>query len=669
MADARNILVPGIGLRLTEKQADFLGSAISDRIDDQERQSEQLFDDIRIWWDWYEAKPRFKQKDFPFKGASNLIVPLIQYQTEALVNRLTAMVFGQGQRIWMARTQNTEFERQAVDVARFLNWAANGNDFDFRTPVSDWLTEVIALGSGVMAINWRDTIRMVMARQRQSGTMQLQPVNFGRGVLFEHVPREQILWNTQFSVAEAPMVTREFHLRWSDLIHAASSQPETGWIEDNVKDVQKHEGLEGPSQSVGQSKDTADSRARSLHESPHDIREVCIDFPAIRRLQSDMELPLPGEEDFGTPSVELVFTIHRNTRKLLRARVQPYNLPHKPFFDGFYKKRPGRGHSVGLCKKLEHMQNGMTVLLNQAIDSRTRANTFWAKTSVRKLVDQVIDPRHPVYVPQGQDFEALNLDKNVLQETSLFNIVNIIAERLTGQADPALGRESRQGGHPSPATSTLALLAQSDEMISTLRMMVRQRVSSMGEAAATLYQQYEANEDGRLTRILGAEDAGRVEEFLFPTEPLSGLIAFDLTGMSQTQNPQQEVSRNIQLAQMNVNYWSFVAQVTQQIFQARQSGDPELFKLVSNMARTAIKAQTRFQERLLEAGNVDDIEDFVLAINREVRSDQRQLLQLADQLGGAGEAQGVPGQLPLGNTEPLATGGALFAPGALSRRG
>ena len=628
------MLYPGQPIPISNKNAEWLGDALSDHIDTLEADHSQYFRDINIWWDWYDAKPRSSAQNFPFMNASNVVVPLIKGQSNAMVNRLYGTIFSAGERIWTGRTENEDLQQTVRDILRFINWAANDNDFDFRTPINEWLDELVVVGSSVLALNWRDDMRPVFADPRGR---KAQMISYRRGPLFEHIPRQQILWDTAHRVGDAPCVVREMHFSWSQ-INALATQ--NGWFKDQVLKVQTQEGLDSPGGERLAKAREKEGLSNSAPDTLHDIREVHVDWPLLKAAGANLDLP--NNEKLGMVSPPLVAVVHRQTRRLLHLKAEPYNLPYKPFFDGYFRKRAGRSHSYGLAKDLFSMQLTMTTLLNQSIDARTRANAVWAKTSRRELMQRPIDPSVPMYVPEGSSFEPLNLQTNPLQDISIFNIANIMAERLTGQADPVMGRESRSGGHPSPATSTLALLNQSEEMSGTTREGIRNTVARMGEAIAVLYQQFETNENQKIERVLGGLDAKRVNEFLFPTDPLIGLMKFDVVGMSDTSNPQAEISRMIQLRQSNMNYWAFLGQAVQALVQARQAG----LKDIEAMVIQSIMAQTKFETRVLEIGGIDDTERFVAQLKDSFTA------------GGGGQlAQPQPGQ---GQAGP----GAGPAPGA-----
>lgn len=660
------MLLPAQTIDLSDDDLEALGRECSYVIDDLEREYSQYFKDLAIWWRWYEAVPKTQTKNFPFKDASNVVVPLIRIHSDALVNRFYASIFGQGRnRIWLGTTENEQITDRVNGVIRWINWAANGNDFNFRLAIYDWLSELVPIGSSVLACNWREDIRFAFAGTGGRGSARsivARPVRFARGPLFEHVPREQILWDTGYLATEAPFIAREFRYGWSQLEAFAKRNQ---WDMSRLDGLDRSgRGLGGPSVQVTRDKDQRDSHTSDRRiANDLDIREVTVSAEMLSQMGFDYRRitagAAEGEETWRT--IPLVVTIHRNSRRVLWVRTLPYFFGYNNYFDGFFKKRSGRGHSVGLSKRMESMQQAMTVLLNQAIDSRTRANAIWAKTNSRELMQKPIDPSHPIFTGDMEGFEALNVGTSNLQDINLFNIVNVIAERESGQADPALGRESRQGGHPSPATSTLALLQQSDTMSASTRELLRLQVSRMGEAVASLYQQFETNADGRLQRVLGMGDAQKVEEFLFPTDPVGSVMSFDVVAMNESLNPQGEMQRALAVTQANTGYWAFVAQIMNVVKQAAAQGD----QLSIAMAQKAIEAQTKAHMRFLEAGDVDDIESFVLQINRAAQQGTADLQRATgglSELGAARSPAGVGGFSP--GLPQLSSGGASGANGA-----
>jgi hypothetical protein len=662
------MILPGQDLSkgLSKQTLTGLGVEVGLVIDDLENQYHGLFGDIAIWWKNYEAIPKTPgPKNYPFKGASNVVVPMIQIMVDAAVNRAYASIHGHGRRLWTAQSENEKFERPVKDVGRWINHAGNNNDFNMRLVAYDWLLEMHAIGSSVLGLNWRKDQRWVYAPTRGSGKLQAVPVHFARGAYPEHIPRENILWDTNYLIQEAPVVVREYEYSWSQL--RGFTAQDDSWMKEAIEEIRGQGEPRGPSQAVKQEKDSRDSKSSpspaSLQHS-HDIRQVYLDWPMLNAMGFDNGIVTPGSEGMNVPSPPIVVTIDRNTNTILRLIAQPYNLPYKPFFDIFYRKRSGRGHSVGISKKLEHMQVAMTTSINQALDARTRANSVWATTNRKDMLSMEIDPAHPIYRPADGSFEPMALPASTFDDMRLGTTIWTLGERQTGQSDPALGRETRSGGHPSPAASTMALLDQSALMSGTTKELIRLQYSRLGEAVAALYQQFETNEDGRLERVLGVGDAKQVERFIFPTDPMFGNITFDMVAYSENFNPDTEMKRAVLVSQMNTNYWSFVLRVMQTIGQIPQmQAPPALQAAMLKGAIQSIKGQTKAHLRFLEAGDVDDLEQFVFQLEQnENPDDMRQAAGGLEEIAAArGGVQGGGMAAPGG----MAPGGAPGAFGSL----
>ena len=653
------MIFPGQTIQISDGQLVGLGVEISQAIDDMESNYSNLFQDIKTHWKWYEATPLTTgPRNFPFKGASNIVVPLIQIMVDTFVNRAYAAIFAQREKVWSLSTEREDLDRAVKDVGRWINWAANDNDFSIRLPAYDQMLEMAVVGSSVMALNWRTDVRW--AYTNVSGKPRAQEVRYARGAFPEHIPREQILWDTNFLIQEAPMVTRELRLRWTQLRNLAELNP--AFNKENVEAIQGRGGPDGPSQQVREAKEKEDGKTPSVmgDTNEHDIREVHLDWPMLGQLGFEKDLVVaPGKEGMKVPSPPIVVTLDRKTRLILKVIAEPYFFPYKPFFDIFYRKRSGRGHSAGIAKKLEHMQRSMTTSLNQAHDARTRANAVWAKTKRRDMLNKPIDPSSMIYDPDMNSVEPFNLGSvGTFDDMRLMTAINTIAERQTGMSDPAMGRETRQGGHPSPATSTLALLEQSEIMQGTTRELIRSQYSRLGESIASLYQQFETNDDGKLQRLLGDADAGRVEEFLFPTDPISGSLMFDVTAMSNHNTPKAEMEKHILISQMNQNYWLMLIQGLTFL------ENPQAGPLVKQGVMEAIRSSTKSHLKFLESGDIDDLERYVFSLAENERSGASDLREATGRateiaqtrLGAQGGGVGGPGGVP--------TNGAAGPPGA-----
>jgi len=202
-------LIPGEIVTLSDKDTMRLEGYLGELLDDLERTYRNYLErDIPVWWKWYAAIPRVTRKDFPFRGASNVVIPYIRTISDAIIATDFGKIFGASPTIWNVTTENeSEKERTfARAIGRHINWAANSNDFNFRGPVYDWLTERTIIGSSVLALNYRTDKRAIYfgSATNNRKNIQSQLVEWNRGPVFEHSPREHYLWDTRYRIGEAP---------------------------------------------------------------------------------------------------------------------------------------------------------------------------------------------------------------------------------------------------------------------------------------------------------------------------------------------------------------------------------------------------------------------------------------------------------------------------------
>jgi hypothetical protein len=658
-----NSLTPASPIKLSDTKLKLLARSVQDLITDLESQSQPLFKAMRVWQKNYEAQPRQAQKDFPFRNASNIVVPLAKMMVDSRVASLWEAIHGAGSQVWTARTQNENEEDRAKAVVRYINWQADGNDFDFGPATYDWIQEFTSLGSSVLAGVWRDQKSFIHQTQFTAsgnrGVPKPVEISWSRGPALEPVPRHQILWDTSYeSIAEAPAVVRQFALTWGQLTAQAAGS--AGWITQNIEDSRLHTGLVGPGEEIQNTQDELDSRgpkSQTFYE-PHDIREVTLSWAHLAALDiNGSDLQLLDNKKVDTSTVDIVVVIHRRTGKILRLTSQPYFWPGKPFFAGYFHKRVGRGHSVGMVKVVEQLQAAMTTILNQGIDAQTRANAIWGKTNMHNLLSKPIDFQW-IFDPTMKGVEALNFPGSDFSNIQLLQTIQAMAERLTGQSDPALGRETRLGGHSAPATTTLALLERGNTLAAPDRGLLVRELSRAGEFVATLDQQFEADADGKINRVLGPIDGELVSEVLFPTEPIPMHYRFSVRGLSRSDNPETEMKRQLTVDQQNQNYWGKVFSITETAAQNMQAAPPAWQPILLEAYTQGLKSITKTYKRFLDAVEIDDTENFILSVNEPGSP----IAELLETFGGrAGEAAGTvqPGEPP----------GPVAAPGVVPSNG
>ena len=609
-----------------------LGLELREMIRDLEREASPMLRGIAVWWKWYEAAPRTKEKTFPFVGASNVVVPLIGIVCDALTSRSLSQATAAAPTYWTTRTENEGKEAVARNMSRWINWQADGNSFSLKQVLAEQLLEAYVTGRSVCALHWRREVRPIFVGRTPIGKsprVTRSQATFKRGPLVEHVPREHLLWDTRFRVGDAPAVVRKYEYTWAQLRDLAKL--DDAWDRKGVEDVRAHPGCDGDDASrIQATKDQLDLRDRDgLDHQLHDVREVWVDWSMLGN-----RFEVPGEEEWGGTQVPLVAHLHMQTGRILRLVGMPYLLPYKPFID--FKFRAGRG----VAKRLEMFQSIGTSAINQEIDAGTRRNALWGKTRNARHNKNPIDPSKWMLVESMDEAEAFVLPNQTQSSLALFTVVNTLVERWMGASDPLMGRDTRSGGHPAPATSTLALLEQVNVMSAGTDVILQEELSRLGEAIAILNQQFEDNSNGILERVLGPTDAAAVQEFVFPEEPIPGNYFFNVAALSRTENPDAQMRRTLMTAQAYQNYGALCAQGAMII------GNPQAPPQVKAVWAKLMDGYGQLLVRFLDASNVDDTERFIVQLEQlgvDSRNAFAQFTQQAAQAAGGGAPGGAGG--------------------------
>jgi hypothetical protein len=217
--------------------------------------------------------------------------------------------------------------------------------------------------------------------------------------------------------------------------------------------------------------------------------------------------------------------------------------------------------------------------------------------------------------PTMKGFEALDIKGNDFGNIQLMGLVQATAERLSGQSDPAQGRETRLGGHSAPATTTLALLERGNVLAAPDRALLADALGRAGEFLATVNQQYETDDSGKITRVLGDIDGLEVEKLIFPQDPIPMHMKFSIKGLSGHDNPDAEMQKQALVHAQAREYWGDVIKVNESMTQLMANTVPQFQPVLLEAYTQSLKGITKTFKRILDAADIDDVEDFILSIN------------------------------------------------------
>jgi hypothetical protein len=170
----------------------------------------------------------------------------------------------------------------------------------------------------------------------------------------------------------------------------------------------------------------------------------------------------------------------------------------------------------------------------------------------------------------------------------------------------------------------------------------------MAEDVATLYQQFESKDSGKIERAIGTVDGTVVKEWLIPTTPLFGQIGFDLKAMTEQTNPEAEREKAIFTMQAVGSFGTQILQLMQVAF--HPNTPPPMAKAALGM----IDVLRNSFEEVLKAAQVDDIRKYTIKLQELTGNAPGQLNQLAALAQQQAGANPQPGQLgPAGGQQQL----------------
>jgi hypothetical protein len=638
-------------IKLTQDEKSAMASILDQEILDAESQHSQFFLDILTWWKWYEALPKEKKKNMPWEGASNVVLPVIGIAVDSLVANFFGLIFSHG-RVWVGKTRNEAFEEFVTPLSDFLNWSIK-NEMDIEMPIWDWLTELVAIGESFLGLRYEEAERWV---NLPGGGKAPRKVTIHRGPVLEHIPRHQILIQPGREVDNSEWIIRQTLMTFSDLARKAQND---GWDAEAIDRCRS--APETDRRPIRVTQERLSDAGQTLQPPNyvnlfHDVRTCWLDWPMVQNMNTRL-----GHQMVNDKISNLVVMFHVNTRQVLHVMPDPYGLGHKPFYRTYLRKRSGTPTGQGIAKMLEHSQRAMSTMVNQSIDGITLNNSMPFATTNPKIANGHFHPARPLLLDNMGELQELKNYKNVQPETTIVNLVQMFAERRAGVSDPLLGRESRSGGHPSPATNFLGMLEQGKRLQTPTMVGIRKVLGDVGKDLLTLYQLFDTDESGRIDRVFGQKDGEKIKAFIMPTEmPILGNLELDVFAANENENPQARQQKAVVVSQMTNNYYSGVLPMVQAAL------TPQMPNQMKVLVFQAIEGMTKSLINFLDASDIDDIENYTLTMGeleqhglRDLESFQRALRQLAASQPGAGA--GPVQQPPMGGIgEPPPQAAGLF---------
>lgn len=599
------------------------------------------------WHRTYKAQPETEVREFPFKGAANIVIPVAATDVDIVAARLLGVLFTP-ENLWTSRPLRPDAVAYTPRVTEFMRWAQD-NELGAYGSTRDWVTEICKLGTGVLKQRYRREQRLVY-EFREMGSAPGMPSMGGqqvnvmqrvrRAVLKDHpvqqwVPLENFLVpSIATELEDAPWCAERITLTWTQLQERVRS----GLYQGADRLAGWHAQFKGT---------PLDFQRQTLD------RFVPTQGTGFELWEAWLRFDITGS---GEP-MELVCTIHLPTMTYLRLDFNPFFHQEKPYEVARYMHQEGRFYGIGLCEMNDPFQDEVTTQHRQRLDNHTIANTpmLWARKNVGIKEGEAIIPGRWILTDNPEDIKPLTIGRNFDSSIQDEEMTLSYSARRTGVNDYVSGSSSPSIGYAALGTNMIQQQEASKRFDQTLRE-IRKGLGRSGQRLLELYQQF--HQGGKPFTVLGPEDGSVVTQVLqFPMELIRASVAVEVTATSASLNKEVEIRTNTILMQL-------VDQHFQKALQAMQIAlNPQVPEPMRLIALQMISGSGTLLRRTLDSYNVQDAATILPRLEEFLNAGQQQNpAGFGGPSGGLAPQQGALGGGGQPTLGPVPVGGMAAGP-------
>jgi hypothetical protein len=540
-----------------------------------------------LWNTNFEAKPKQEVKNFPFERASNLVAPVQSTIVNALIARHLNTLFNQPP-FWTAKALNPKFTDHEIPNQRLLDYA---QQFELKLKFNSisFLLDYANYGTAFAKIPWIRESRQNKTYDDE-GKIIAYEQEIADGPRFIPIPISDFIFpisSTQ-NIQECQWVAHRFRLRWATIKRRGMGKPPIYINTDKVENFYTREADE-----ITDAKERLEHIWRSTETREYELFEVWCEY----------DYDGDGHEE------SCVFTFCKDAGVLLRPILHPFNHHLRPFISSQCFPRAHRVYGIGVGQKLERLQEGMSTIINQAIDNGSLANAPGFKARRGKGIKPGMKwwPGKVTLVDEMDDLQLLEFSGRGLPAAQMVaGFIREFAERDTAVSDYSMGRESSSVGSAATATSTLALIQEGTKIFDFLLGTLREAYNEIGYQTYALYSQFKPS--GFIFPTFGERDATLIEESWNNPQyvDIRKAMMFKVTASHPYVNEALERETWVQLFNLILGYYAKVFEASEIIFNPQ--APPPLKLLAGKM----IGSGQMIIDRIVQHWNILDSDRILL---------------------------------------------------------
>jgi hypothetical protein len=424
---------------------------------------EALEQNLKDWTDLYDMK--VEDTDHPWPGASNVFIPIIPAQLDALFSYISSKVFVP--RFYIVTGNTEDAAATAHDVERYYNaeLVRQRGHTTWYDQYLTWLHLALRDGTSVMEVMWRrtETKRKVITFQPQKDASGVPILDMNTGKPKTDRSINDVTTVDYDDVELQPLLLRDFLLipDEAESIEAAVGVARALFLyEDQLMAMVREGTLDeywvnfALDYVPNGNNDFASDRQGSLDRNITEELNIGLGQGAqtskffrnrgpikiwrVHSRQYDMNLDGVPEEN--------VFYIHERSQRLLGFDNYKYIVPSRPYFSFSPMPRPNRFYGYSLCERIAPIQaevNSMYNARNNLIDLMLSPPLLYKDGDELDNNEQMWAPaaRWAVTDPMTS-VKFMQFDQVPLASFQNESLLNSYVDKMTGQAAPQLGGQS-----------------------------------------------------------------------------------------------------------------------------------------------------------------------------------------------------------------------------------
>jgi hypothetical protein len=592
----------------------------------------------------YRAQPETPERTFPWKGAANLVVPVVATDVDTTVAGLMGALWA-SPNLWSTEALRPDWVDFSARLAECLKWAQDA-ELGMYEVTSDWITELTKLGTGILKWRYRRETKLMYEWREQPGGTLAQMVTrqaYNRPEVRRVALADFFIPGTAADIEEAPWCGERITLNWQQL-------------ESRVR-----QGIYAP--------DTLDRIGYYWRQT-----QGRTEFQQYQNIQEQLDHFIPGVGDRfeffefwtnydimrrGEPQAVLC-TVHVPTMTYARVDFNPFFNQEKPYAAARFIRQEGRFYGLGLGHILDSFQEEISAMHCQRLDNGTVRNAavFKGKRGSGVKADEQIWPGRVILMDDPQnDLVPMNMGAGLAGSTIPDEEFTLqYARQRSSISDYQRGGAGNPAISYSAATTTVEMLRQGKLRLDQVLREIQSGLGKVGRGVTELFQQFD--QQGKFYMVMGAKDGAQLQQVLtFPLDMVRSGVAIRVTATSAQLSKEAQVRTNQIVFGMVMGFYQQMMQAMSVAF------NPQVPPPMQQMAMAWIQGGAVLARRMLDEYDIQDADRIIPDLGAP--SAPQQTFGQPALYGGPPVAQGFAQQQGLPNPGPGSIG-ALGAgpPGA-----